>query len=50
VVRVRDAHVLLPSRLIAAAEGHFYEQAELWSEGGRLLVAAHLLGRNVAAT
>jgi hypothetical protein len=35
-------HALLATRAIGETDGHHFEQAELWSENGELLIAASL--------
>jgi len=44
-----DEHLLLGSRLVAATDGHSFEEIEVWSERGDLLAVSQLLRRNETA-
>jgi hypothetical protein len=41
-------HALLATRAIGGADGHHFEEAELWSERGELLIAASLSRHDAA--
>jgi hypothetical protein len=44
-----DGHLLLASRLVAATEGHSFEETEVWSERGELLAVSQIVRREEAA-